>query len=198
MQVPVGDRTTETIGARDSAPPMRTLVDEDCPACAGKGVISNRDRPDPFMVRITPFSGDEFQEQLAGLRSRALMIDAIDGKAAVFADPIKIAEELAQEVCRKRILEVHGYQGQALDDDGNPTGDPVKPKDGTELVSFILTYAWQTERKILDDIYDAIRSRSHLSAGLKKNWKPLIDSSTQDTNPSGGAAPNAPAQPTNT
>lgn len=160
-----------------------------CAECKGSGVIQNRDRADPFMVRVAPFSGDEFNESLAGLRSKALMVDAVEGKAEVFADPIKIANEQAQDVCRKRVMEVYGYAGREVGTEGEPTGTVVEPKNGAELVDFILKNAWQEERRVLDDIYDAIRKRSHLSTGLKKNWSRPLASSQAATNPSTGDAP---------
>jgi len=161
----------------------------DCTDCGAKGYVRNRDDPDPFRVRLAPFSGDEFQQSMADVRSRALRIEPEANAAAVIADPIAIANDQAAAVCRRRILEVYGYAGRELDELGERTGRVVHPKDGEELVTFILTHAWQTERKVLDDCYDAIRDRSHLSAGLKKNSRPPLGSSAPGTPASNGAAP---------
>lgn len=163
-----------------------------CTKCKGQGQTRNRDlAPDErFWVRLQPFSGDEYQQSLAELRSRAMVIQNSDGKSEVLGDPIAIANEQAQSTCRARVLECHNGIARELDDDGEPSGPVITLKDGHELVDFILQRADQRARKVLDDVYRAISDISHLKAGLKKNWTPPSASSAPDTNPRDGSAAN--------
>lgn len=142
---------------------------------------------DPFIVRILPMSGNDFEDERASSRIMQIHIEADKrNQTKTIADPMKMAEEFAAYIVAERCPEVRGYYGRGVDDEGAEVH--IEPKTGAELVDYIKTRMWETERTIIDDIYNAIRDRSSLESGLGKKLGSGSSSSPQDTGPSNGNA----------
>lgn len=135
-----------------------------------------------FSVKIGPYSHEEYSRIEGAARKKALDVKVDQRKQEVhFAgDPLAMGEAVMFEVCEKRIFEVRNYLATEaeLDADGAPLLDAAgeivtKTKaitKGVELVKFIRTEAELDEKRVLDDIFAAIKHRSHLSRGEKKTF----------------------------
>lgn len=134
-----------------------------------------------LMARIQPYSGEEFA-RLQGQRIQGAMEFKVTGGVAKMkgADPQSLASELAIDVVEKRVLELFNYSkaepeldesgAPVFDDHGNVVIKSRSPiKDGAELAKFVRSpECWESERAVIDDLFTAIQSRSHLEAGVKK------------------------------
>jgi hypothetical protein len=160
--------------------------------------------PELVYVVITPYSAAEYEAQEAesALAAIQVEIDEKTGRPVVKTGSAKaLGGSIALDVCRKRILSVHNLNAleAELDETGQPIFDELgalrvrrRPiTTGEELVRVIMEEASLEHRALLEDIFLAIKDRSHLEAGLKKVSAWPAGSSPPVTRPSGGAAPRA-------
>lgn len=140
---------------------------------------------DLFTVGIGPYSHDEYKKIEEAETKKAVSVK-IDGKGQmadveISGAAMSIGERIAISVCRKRIFWVKGYVARflhfdaatnepVLDANGDQSFERKRLKTARELVDFITTQAWEDERQVIDDIFKAIRDRSHLSRGQKKTF----------------------------
>lgn len=136
-------------------------------------IDDNRNDPDPFKVKIEPMTAREFN---------ALQREAFGGGMTKGSNFLEKAESIKESVIKKRVVDVYGYSVET------PTGR-LTPRNGAELYSAVLQ-AGANELVILDDVFAAIQSASHLEAGLVGKSSGPLDSSTGEIsgNGDGGVA----------
>lgn len=142
---------------------------------------------DLFVVRIGPYSNEEYRKIERSVATKTFTVSiGKKGQTEVNGDAQDAGENIVAEVCAQRIYEVFSYvvTEPTLDAAGEPTHDDEGKligtrtfiKKGDELVNFIRTKAWGSEKAALYDIFRAIRERSHLEKGQKKSWPKRLDS----------------------
>lgn len=128
-----------------------------------------------FKVRIAPYSYGEYQATTKKIAEKALgkkkNVDELDSMG--------LGERIASEVCKKRILEVSNYRAGKQAKDG--TVERWMVETGEELVEFITKAAGEEEMAVIEDIFKAIKNRSHLDAGQKKTFSRSPSSSPTGT-----------------
>lgn len=132
-----------------------------------------------FRVLIVPYSWAEFQREEAAKRQKALdvRVNRRTDEVHFTGDPLSTAEKVVFDACSERVIGVMGAQitVDVLDANNEATGEQrrVEIKTGKELVRIIRDECDTEYKAILDDIYRAIKSRSHLSLGQKKTYPSL-------------------------
>lgn len=146
----------------------KTIVKE--PVWYVPDIEDNRADPDPFRVQISPMSGAELNE-----------LEATQGKFTKGdINFIKRGQTLVERIFSNRVLKVEGYAIAGK-----------TPTNGKELYQAIMGHGDESERSIVDDIVEAIKSASKLDEGLLGNLKSQSVSPPEEVQNSGGAASDA-------
>ena len=162
-----------------------------------------------MMVQVVPMSGKDMADEGAEQRLTIVTgsIDEDTGRPTFSADPMQIGELFAAHIVRKCVTGVWNYRAQVeieisgeFEDDGEPKTElvVVEPKTGAELVDFVREHCWDEERKLIADIFAAIKKRSHLVRGIKKASCSLPDSERRTIRRLPGVAVVAPERTTST
>lgn len=175
---------------------------------------------DIYAVRLRPYSGKEYEELLAEKTAPMLRLTT-DGETPKFeidtdaASATDFMAEVNHTLVRVGVLEVYGFvkhrvREEFVTEDGvlldgwDENLESVAVTTGDELVDFVANELFSEpakqaiELRGLLDIQKAIRSRSHLEAGLVKGSSSTPAGSPAVTPPSDGDAGGVPAQRTST
>lgn len=119
-------------------------------------IDNNRDDPDPFEVFIHPLSAGDMKVVEAGMGH-------FTGAKINFTER---AQAQIRSVFSKYVTEVHGYAIRH-----NKTGERIEPRNGVALYTVIMDHGDDDESKVIDDIYAALKSVSHLREGLRETLR---------------------------
>lgn len=155
--------------------------------------IAGADRP--FWVLLQPYTGGEYNAAWSEseFTDQRIVMENENGVQALkpLKDPTTMAKLFGEECVRKHVVEVHNYEGlEVKNENGStiPTGKVITPTNGNELVDFVTEHAWNCEYHILEDIFTAMQSESHLEAGLGEGLSSPLNSPVAATLHSLGGA----------
>ena len=133
-------------------------------------IDNNRDDPEPFEVFIHPLSAGDMKTVEAGM-------GAFTSAKINFTER---AHTQIKKVFAKYVTDVRGYSICH-----HKTGDRIEPRNGAALYNAIMDHGDDDEAKIIDDIYSALKSASHLREGLREILRLRSDSFPTRTEPHG-------------